>query len=132
MQGKALNTNGLRYSAQARTEGNKRPDFIFPSESAYHDLSFPLNKIITLAAKTTCKDRWRQILNEADRLKGRTKYLCTLQPGISAQQINEMEAEKVQLVVPREYITAYPNEKRADIWTLKKFIAYVREKQNTP
>ena len=88
---------------------------------------FPVSKIITLAAKTTCKDRWRQILNEADRLKGRTKYLCTLQPSISAQQLDEMEAENVQLIVPREYIQAYPPEKRAGLWTLKRFIDFARE-----
>lgn len=70
-----FDANGLKYSSQPRTEGSKRPDFIFPSESAYHDLLFPVSKIITLAAKTTCKDRWRQILNEAGRLKDRTKYL---------------------------------------------------------
>lgn len=125
-----FDANNLMYSAQARTEGNKRPDFIFPSESAYHDPDFPVNSIITLAAKTTCKDRWRQILNEADRLKGRTKYLCTLQPGISSEQLSEMEAEKVQLIVPREYISFYPPEKRAGIWTLKKFVAYVKETES--
>ena len=125
-----FDANSLKYSAQARTEGNKRPDFLFPSESAYHDEAFPPDRIIMLAAKTTCKDRWRQILNEADRLKGRTKYLCTLQPGISSEQLGEMEAEHVQLVVPREYIAAYPPEKRSGIWTVKKFIAYVRETEN--
>ena len=124
-----FDANNLSYSAQAKTEGNKRPDFIFPSGSAYHDLSFPTDKIITLAAKTTCKDRWRQILNEADRLKGRTKYLCTLQPGISSQQIDEMQAERVQLIVPREYISAYPQEKRSSTWTLKKLIAYIIEQE---
>ncbi|MBQ4430006.1 MAG: hypothetical protein II877_00775 [Synergistaceae bacterium] len=122
-----FDANNLPYSSQARTEGNKRPDFIFPSESAYHDMLFPVSRIIILAAKTTCKDRWRQILNEADRLKGRTKYLCALQPGISSEQLNEMESEKVQLIVPREYIPLYPPGKRAGIWTLKKFVAYVKE-----
>ena len=117
-----FDANNISYSSQARTEGNKRPDFIFPSEN---------EKIIMLAAKTTCKDRWRQILNEADRLKGRTKYLCTLQPGISTEQLSEMEAEKVQLIVPQEYIKAYPPEKRASIWTVKKFIEYVRESESS-
>lgn len=124
-----FDVNKLLYSAQARTEGNKRPDFIFPSEQAYHDLRFPVEKIITLAAKTTCKDRWRQILNEADRLKGKTKYLCTLQPSMSSEQLNEMEAEKVQLIVPREYIKAYPPEKRDKIWTIRDFISYVKRIQ---
>ena len=118
--------NNLIYQAQPRTEGNKRPDFIFPSEAAYQDLCFPSENLIFLAAKTTCKDRWRQIINEANRITD--KHLFTLQQGISIQQINEMEAEQITLVVPANYIGTYPKEKRNSIWTLKKFISYAKEK----
>lgn len=51
--------NKIRYTAQAVTEGNKKPDFLFPSEEAYH--------------------------------------------------------------------TAYPKEKRDRIWTLGRFVGYVKE-----
>lgn len=122
--------NQIRYTAQAVTEGNKRPDFIFPSEAAYHDFSFPADRLTSLAAKTTCKDRWRQILNEADRLRDGRKYLCTLQQGISVMQMDEMESEKVTLVVPEPYISTYPREKQERIWSLRKFVNYVKEKQN--
>ena len=81
----------------------------------------------TAAAKTTCKDRWRQILNEADRLRDENKYLCTMQQGISAAQMDEMQAEKVVLVVPKAYHSAFPKEKRDRIWTLGKFVRYVKE-----
>ncbi|MCD7852888.1 MAG: type II restriction endonuclease [Oscillospiraceae bacterium] len=93
--------NSIQYTAQAVTEGNKKPDFLFPSEEAYHDMTFSIDKLCTLAAKTTCKDRWRQILNEANRLRDKNKYLCTMQQGISAPQMDEMQAEKVILVVPK-------------------------------
>lgn len=119
--------NMIQYTAQAITEGNKKPDFLFPSEEAYHDKSFTVEKLCTLAAKTTCKDRWRQILNEADRLRDENKYLCTMQQGISSAQMDEMQAEKVVLVVPRSYITAYPKDKRDRIWTLGHFVSYVKE-----
>jgi len=119
--------NELQYSAQAKTEGNKKPDFLFPSEEAYHDLEFSVEKLCTLAAKTTCKDRWRQILNEADRLRDRNKYLCTLQQGISAAQMDEMQAEKVILVVPKPYISAYPKDRQERIWTIGKFVQHIRE-----
>ena len=119
--------NNLQYEEQVVTEGNKRPDFIFPSKKAYHDLTYPTNKLISLAAKTTCKDRWRQVLNEANRLKDDYKYLCTLQQGISTAQLDEMQAEKVRLIVPELYIGTYPKERRQEIWSLGKFIAYVRE-----
>ena len=119
--------NKIRYTAQVITEGNKKPDFLFPSEEAYHDRTFSIDKLCTLAAKTTCKDRWRQILNEADRLRDENKYLCTMQQGISAAQMDEMQAEKVILVVPKPYITAYPKDKRDRIWTVGRFVGYVKE-----
>lgn len=118
--------NGIDYSSQAVTEGNKRPDFLFPSQEAYHDYSFSADYLVSLAAKTTCKDRWRQVLNEADRLKGKTKYLCTLQQGISGAQMDEMQSENVILVVPKPYIATYPKDRRERIWTISRFVQYVK------
>lgn len=124
--------NEIKYTAQAVTEGNKKPDFIFPSQAAYHNISFPTEKLISLAAKTTCKDRWRQVINEADRLRDKPKYLCTLQQGISPAQMDEMQAENVILVVPQPYIAAFPRDRQDRIWSLLKFINYVREIEGTP
>ena len=123
--------NGILYSAQAVTEGRKKPDFLFPSEEAYHDNGFPTEKLISLAAKTTCKDRWRQVINEADRLRDRPKYLCTLQQGISPAQMDEMQSENVVLVVPKPYISSYPADRQDRIWTLSKFVNYIREMEAT-
>ena len=119
--------NDLQFEEQAVTEGNKKPDFLFPSKQAYHTSDFPTDKLITLAAKTTCKDRWRQIINEADRLRGYPKYLCTLQQGISAAQMDEMESEKVILVVPKPYISSYPKDRQNRIWTIGKFVDFIKE-----
>lgn len=119
--------NEIVYTAQAVTEGNKKPDFIFPSQASYHDAAFPTDKLVSLAAKTTCKDRWRQVINEADRLRDRPKYLCTLQQGISPAQMDEMQSENVILVVPKQYIATYPADRQERIWTLSKFVSYVRE-----
>lgn len=118
--------NEIRYLSQVVTEGNKKPDFLFPSQEAYHDYSFPTDYIISLAAKTTCKDRWRQVLNEADRLRDKPKYLCTLQQGISGAQMDEMQTENVILVVPKPYIATYPKDRRDRIWTLARFVQYVK------
>jgi type II restriction enzyme len=118
--------NSLTYESQPRTEGNKRPDFLFPGGDSYHDTAWSSDKLVFLGAKTTCKDRWRQIINEANRIK--VKHLFTLQQGISARQLDEMSDENVILVVPRIYLDTYPKEKRDSIWTLKKFISFVKEK----
>lgn len=42
-------------------------------------MTFSVENLCTLAAKTTCKDRWRQILNEADRLRDENKYLMMVE-----------------------------------------------------
>ena len=119
--------NALPFESQVITEGNKRPDFVFPSGTAYHNLKYDSDKLIVLGAKTTCKDRWRQIINEADRVRGKNKYLCTLQQGISAKQLEEMKTEKVILVVPSMYIDKYPKEYRSEIMSLSSFIAFAKE-----
>lgn len=122
--------NNIRYTAQGVTEGNKKPDFVFPSVEDYHNMQFAIDKLCTLAAKTTCKDRWRQVLNEADRLRDENKYLCTLQQGISSAQMDEMQEEKVVLVVPKPYISSYPRDRQDRIWTLGKFVNHVREMED--
>lgn len=122
-----FDTFSLKYAPQATTEGKKKPDFIFPSEEAYKSSNFNRNKLIMLASKTTCKDRWRQILNEADKIK--TKHLFTLQQGISTNQLKEMYKYDVCLVVPKPYLTSFPREFRDKILTLDTFINYAESKQ---
>lgn len=90
-------------------------------------MNFSIKNLCTLAAKTTCKDRWRQILNEANRLRDDNKYLCTMQQGITAAQMDEMQAEKVILVVPRQYHSAYPKDYRNRLWTLGRFVEFVKK-----
>lgn len=122
-----FNGNNLRYSTQVVTENNKKVDFVFPSIEAYRDPTFPTEKIITLASKTTCKDRWRQILNEANRVRNRPKFLCTLQQGISPKQMDEMTDENVILVVPKPYIHTFPPNKKERIWSIQQFVNLVKE-----
>ena len=115
------------YEEQVVTEENKRPDFIFPDGECYHNFSFPEALLTSLAAKTTCKDRWRQVINEADRIS--EKHLFTLQPTISKNQLREMTDEKVHLVVPKQYIKNYPLEYQSSIINLSQFISFVKEKE---
>jgi type II restriction enzyme len=120
-------TFNLKHSSQAVTEMNKRPDFLFPGQEAYTNPRFDEDKLVVLASKTTCKDRWRQILNEADRI--RTKHLFTLQQGISSNQLTEMYRSNVCLVVPKPYIVSFPEEYRHRILTLNDFVNHVMSKQ---
>jgi hypothetical protein len=113
----------IAFTWQARTEQRKSPDFLFPSQEAYHDPGFPSESLRMLAAKTTCKDRWRQILNEADRIP--IKHLLTLQEGVSEAQFREMREHGVQLVVPQPVITSYPESVRGELLTLERFLEQV-------
>lgn len=115
---------GRDFSHGATSEGEKKPDFIFPSSRAYQDSAFPAEKLRILAAKTTARDRWRQVLNEADRVS--SKHLLTLQEGVSENQFAEMEAAKLQLVVPANLVEAFPKNVRPKLITLDQFIADVR------
>ncbi len=125
---KIFRISELIFQTQVTTENNKKPDFLFPHIEAYHNPNFNENKLIMLASKTTCKDRWRQILNEADRIK--TKHLFTLQQGISKNQLAEMKQYNVQLVVPKAYLSSFPSEHRADIMILEQFVNRVNVTQN--
>lgn len=108
-----------------RIDGGKKPDFIFPSESAYLDNSFPSERLRLLAVKTTCKDRWRQVLSEADRIQ--VKHLLTLQEGVSENQFLEMSQAQVKLVVPEALHPSYPKAVRPKLLKLEKFVAEVRQ-----
>lgn len=112
------------FAYNKQSEPGHRPDFLFPSAEAYRDSNYPAGRLRMLAVKTSCKDRWRQILNEADRIK--RKHLMTLQEGISETQFREMTEANVQLVVPKPLAGKYPNEVQPHLQTLESFIADVR------
>lgn len=118
---------GVSYGEQVTTENRKKPDFIFPSKSAYHDSKFSENGLTMLAAKTCCKDRWRQVLSEANRIEH--KHLFTLQDGVSPNQLQEMESGGLQLVVPRPNLSSFPMDWRPKILDLETFIGVVKRKQ---
>jgi hypothetical protein len=114
----------LSFETQKVTEDNKKPDFVFPNIEAYLNPNFDPRKLVVLASKTTCKDRWRQILNEADRVE--VIYLFTLQQGISPKQLEEMKKYNVQLIVPKIFIQHFPAEHQNSILTLEQFLVYVK------
>ena len=124
-----FSSNYLVFEEQAITEDNKKPDFLFPNGKCYHNICFPAENLTVLGAKTTCKDRWRQVLTEADRID--EKYLFTLQQGISRNQLQEMKDSKLTLVVPHKYISSFPKEFQSEIKDLAGFIQLVKEKQET-
>lgn len=114
----------VSFSRGKETENNSKPDFIFPNIERYHDVSFSEERLFMLGAKSTCKDRWRQVLAEAARIK--KKHLLTLEPGISTNQTDEMIANSLQLVIPKSLFGTYTNVQQKWLITLKDFIEMVR------
>ena len=112
---------GLHFDQQVETEGGRKPDFVFPSEAAYHDESFDTSKLRMLAVKTTLRERWTQVPEEARRIE--TKHLLTLQEGVSEKQFGEMQAKGIQLVVPSPLHLRYPRSIRPQLMTLEDFIS---------
>lgn len=118
----------IKFSRTSQTEGHSKPDFLFPGIEEYKNPSFPARNLTMLGVKTTCKDRWRQILAEADRIE--EKHLFTLQSGISQNQTDEMDAHKVQLVIPRQIHSSFSLAQQGKLMNLDDFVGLVRERQN--
>lgn len=114
----------LRFDRGGRTEGNKRPDFLFPGTNAYLDPAFPVNALTLLGAKSSCKDRWRQVLSEGERVP--QKHLVTLEPGISVNQTDEMRAAGLQLVVPGPLHSSYRPEQSAWLMSLADLLVMTK------
>lgn len=119
-----FNQNHVQYSYNKITEHPAKPDFIFPSIEKYHTASFPPSKLFMLASKSTCKDRWRQVLTEAARISH--KHLFTLEPQISINQTEEMLSHHLTLVLPYRIKETYTEQQQKNILSLKDFISLVK------
>lgn len=119
--------NGLRHSRTAVTENKAKPDFLFPGVAEYRNLEYEAGKLTMLGVKSTCKDRWRQVLAEADRIGD--KHLLTLETSISAHQTDEMAAKRLHLVLPRGLHRTYTQTQQGWLMDVAGFMALVRERQ---
>ncbi|MRX39226.1 restriction endonuclease [Flavobacterium sp. LC2016-23] len=119
----------INFSKGAKTERNNKPDFLFPSITNYHNPDFPVELLTMLGVKTTAKDRWRQVLSEAERITSQ-KHLITLEPAISVNQTDEMLAQNLQLVIPQSLKETYTASQQLNLLNLQDFINVVRQRQN--
>lgn len=117
-----LRDTGIPFDVRPEIDG--RPDMVIPSAKAYLDPDYPVDRLLVVALKTTCKDRWRQILNEGTRVP--RKHLITMQQGISTNQLTEMVTANVSLIVPSSLHRRYPADNPMEIKTLDAFVADVK------
>ena len=119
--------HSLRYARAAVTENKSKPDFLFPGIEEYRSAEYPESRLTMLGAKTTCKDRWRQVLSEAARID--IKHLLTLEAAISEPQTSEMRAQRLQLVVPKLLHDTYSPAQQIWLMSFRDFIGIVQVRQ---
>jgi hypothetical protein len=119
--------SSIKYSRNPVTENKSKPDFIFPGGNEYRNMSFSELNLTMLGVKSSCKDRWRQVLSEAERIE--KKHLLTLEAAISKNQTDEMKSKNLQLVLPLKLHQSYLPEQQSWLMSVTEFTKYVLEKQ---
>ena len=122
-----LKARDVRFSRGVTIENKMKPDFLFPGQAEYENSAFPAEKLSMLGVKATLKDRWRQVLAEASRI--RHKHLLTLQPAISENQTNQIRSLDLQLVVPTPIQPSYRESQRDWIMSVAEFIKEMQKRQ---
>lgn len=128
--GTVFTAAGLRYETQQSTEPGSIVDFIFPDLATYHFTPDPPDGLVVhMNAKTTARERWKQILKEAARLSRR--HLGTLDPNLSHSTLLDTARSNLQVVMPRAIRDLYDDESQRHLWTVERFIEHVASTQRT-
>lgn len=123
---RVLEVCGIRHVAQPKLPGNRNPDFIFPGLKEYTDESFPACRLRLLGAKTSMKERWRQILAEGDRVQA--KHGFTRDDGITSSTFAQMAEARFTVVMPEPVISRYASP-APNLLSLRAFLGELRDLQ---
>jgi len=85
------------YEKQVVIEARKRPDFILPSLKYLRNPSSGQDPGLILSAKTTLRERWKQVQRE---MGANELYLATVDENIAGNAIADMATLGICLVVP--------------------------------
>ena len=118
----------IQFNRGAESENGNKPDFLFPGQAEYREPSFPASQLTMLGAKSSLKDRWRQVLSEAVRIP--EKHLLTLEPSISRNRTDEMQTKGLQLVVPQGLHQTFQPEQQSWLMNVGSFIELLRTRQS--
>lgn len=93
----ALKAGRIRYQEQAVT-GGRRPDFVLPDLlTLKRGTRRDFRDALVLAAKTTLRERWKQVSSEGFHC---AVFLATVDDRVPDTSIGEMEEHGIRLVVP--------------------------------
>lgn len=98
----ALTAGGIRFVEQAVT-GGRRPDFVMPDVRQLHSRHRAREDALVLAAKTTLRERWKQVITESLNCD---VFLATVDDRVAPTSIREMATAGIRLVVPESLKTS--------------------------
>jgi hypothetical protein len=83
---------------KGKVDGERIPDFILPTIEYYMNIEQRgLDDAMLLSAKTTCRERYTEILSEGNHVH--TRYLATLDNAVPAKSIKKMEGYRIVMIV---------------------------------
>jgi len=91
-----LSDGGIAFEEQAVT-GGRRPDFVMPSLIVLNDKSRTFEEALILSAKTTLRERWKQLAMEKFDC---ALFLATVDDRVSTDAVDDMLKQEICLVVP--------------------------------
>jgi len=118
--------HNIRYDRTKVTENKNKPDFLF-LRTGIQRSRIPRHKSHDVSCQNNSKDRWRQVLAEAERIED--KHLLTLEPGISTPQTDEMKAKRLSLVLPKQIHESYSERQRPWLLDVSSFLKLVQARQ---
>lgn len=114
-----LEAGGVRAEEQAIL-GGRRPDFVLPDAKTVRSKSRGHLDAAILSAKTTLRERWKQITHERFNC---AIYLATVDDRVSPQALADLQAAQITLVVPESLKASNETVYRSDgnVITMKQF-----------
>lgn len=105
---KTVLTGGkIPFQTQVKTESKKRHDFVIPSIKFLNSDTKEINSGLILSAKTTLRERWKQVESEK---KHHRLFLTTVDDNIAGNTINDMASVGINLVVPEKLLISESTE----------------------
>jgi hypothetical protein len=98
-----LRTGDIPFHKQVVLEAKKRPDFVLPSRELYLADDRTRIDALVLSAKTTLRERWKQVNRE---VRNCVLFLATLDENVAGNAIADMAAQGIILVVPESLKTS--------------------------
>jgi hypothetical protein len=114
-----------------KSRNRKRPDFVLPGFKLYADSGRKHQEALVLSAKTTLRERWKQVSSE---IRDCDLYLATVDDGIADNAIEDMASRGIILLVPESLkqskTTVY--EKRGNVISFAQFFQEDVRKKRWP